>query len=172
MPSTAATHEKSGIHITGEDSGFPVAGDGEAPPRKTGDGNDRGARPDKIEGGLVYVNDLQIVNVVGTGGTFTLSYNGQNTGNLAYDAPASAIKTALEGLSTLPADSIEATKLPPDPNWVGAVSYRIEFVGPMAHTHAWLITGSAANLTGAGKQVSAGQYTHGSPESDIASENP
>ena len=44
---------------------------------------------------------VQSVRVTGATGTFTLSYQGQTTGAIARNAPASAVQTALEALSTI-----------------------------------------------------------------------
>ncbi len=47
-----------------------------------------------------------IPNAQATGGTFTLSYGGQTTANIAYDAAVGTVKTALELLSTVAANDI------------------------------------------------------------------
>lgn len=48
-------------------------------------------------------NELQTVTITGTptGGTFTLTYRGQTTGNIAYNATAATVLAALEGLLTI-----------------------------------------------------------------------
>lgn len=47
--------------------------------------------------------EVQTVTITGTptGGTFTLTYAGQTTAGIAYNAAAAAVQTALEGLSNL-----------------------------------------------------------------------
>ena len=49
------------------------------------------------------IDNLQTVTITGspTGGTFTLTYKGQTTAGIAYNAAASAVQTALVGLSTV-----------------------------------------------------------------------
>ena len=42
-------------------------------------------------------------------GTFTLTYNGQTSGTIAYNAAASAVVTALEALTTIGAGNVEVT---------------------------------------------------------------
>jgi hypothetical protein len=44
-----------------------------------------------------------------TGGTFTLTYGGDTTSAIAYNAAASAVETALEALDSIPADSLTVT---------------------------------------------------------------
>jgi hypothetical protein len=49
-------------------------------------------------------NEVQAAAITGTaptGGTFTLTWNGQTTAPIAYNATAAAVKTALDGLSNL-----------------------------------------------------------------------
>jgi len=44
-----------------------------------------------------------------TGGTFTLTYNGQTTSGIPYNAAATAVQTALEALSNLAPGDVEVT---------------------------------------------------------------
>ena len=44
-----------------------------------------------------------------TGGTFTLTFNGQTTAPLAFNATAAQIEAALEALSNIGAGNIQAT---------------------------------------------------------------
>jgi len=55
--------------------------------------------------------EVQTVTITGTptGGTFTLSFNGQTTSGIAYNAAASAVQTALNGLSTIGAGGVTVT---------------------------------------------------------------
>lgn len=48
-------------------------------------------------------NEVQTVTVTGspTGGTYTLTFSGQTTAAIAYNATASAVQTALEGLTNI-----------------------------------------------------------------------
>lgn len=48
-------------------------------------------------------SEVQTVTITGTptGGTFTLTYNGQTTAGIAFDAAAAAVQSALEALSNL-----------------------------------------------------------------------
>lgn len=60
---------------------------------------------------FVPVSDVQTITIVGspTGGTYTLSFNGQTTSGIAYNASASAIQTALQGLSTIGSGKVAVT---------------------------------------------------------------
>jgi hypothetical protein len=49
---------------------------------------------------------VQVVAIAATGGTFTLTYSGQQTGALAFDVPASAVQSALEGLGRIGAGNV------------------------------------------------------------------
>lgn len=57
------------------------------------------------EGG---VNEVQTVTITGgpTGGTFTLSFNGQATGAIAFNASAAAVQAALRALSRVGPDGV------------------------------------------------------------------
>lgn len=51
----ATTTEKSGVHLTGADSGWPVAADAEPDPHKDGTGTDDAALPEaqSVAGGSI-----------------------------------------------------------------------------------------------------------------------
>ncbi len=55
------------------------------------------------------VQHVYTVTGAGTSGTFTLTYDGQTTTAIAYNASAATIKTALEVLSTVTVDDIAVT---------------------------------------------------------------
>lgn len=62
-------------------------------------------------GPLPGVNEVQSVALTGgpTGGTFTLTFDGQTTGAIAYNADAAAVDTALEALSNIDAGDVACT---------------------------------------------------------------
>lgn len=67
------------------------------------------------------VNEQQTVTLTGgpTGGTFTLSFDGQVTAPIAYNATAAAVRTALEGLGAIEAGDVTVTGGPgPATPWV------------------------------------------------------
>jgi hypothetical protein len=53
-------------------------------------------------------NEVQEVEITGTpnGGDFTLTFDGQTTGDIAFDADAAAVDAALEALSNIPAGGV------------------------------------------------------------------
>lgn len=84
-----------------------------------------------------------------TGGTFTLTFRGQTTAGIAYNADAAAITSALEALSNIGSGDVEVTGSFPQ--------FLIEFQGALEHTDHPLMTGSAAGLTGSSISVIATQ---------------
>lgn len=58
------------------------------------------------KGGTVYTLDMSVP----TAGTFTVSVGGQTTSALAYDLTASALQTAIEGLSTVGSGNVAVTE--------------------------------------------------------------
>jgi len=84
------------------------------------------------------------------GGTFTLTYGGQTTANIAYNAQAAAIGTALDNLSTLEADAANGTDL-------AAVGDNGTFRTTITFNTNWgnatAITCNGANLTGTGTKT-------------------
>ena len=89
--------------------------------------------------GTDEVQTVEIPATVG-GGTFTLSYGGQTTGNLAYNASIAVVEAALEALSTVGLGNVAVTDA--TPVWV------VTFGGDLASTDASAISGDGALLTG------------------------
>jgi len=90
----------------------------------------------------VNSNEVVTVTITGaTGGTFTLSFGGQTTTALAYDAPASAVDAALEVLSTIGTGNVAVTGIDGGP-------YRIEFTGTLAATNVGAVTADDGELIG------------------------
>ncbi len=54
-------------------------------------------------------NEQQTLTISATGGTYTLSFEGQSTGTMSFDASAEEIQTALEGLSPIGAGNVEVS---------------------------------------------------------------
>ncbi len=90
-------------------------------------------------------NEIQTVSIsnITSGGTFTLTYNGQTTGTIAYDAIASVVKTALEGLTNIAVDDVDVTGGPgPNTDWV------VEFQNNLGLAPLVLMGGDGTNLVG------------------------
>lgn len=90
-------------------------------------------------------NEIQTVSFTGapTGGTFTLSFRGQTTSGIAYNANAAAVQSALEALSNIAPGDVTVTG-----GSGPSVAWKIEFTGTYAATDVGLLIGSGASLTG------------------------
>jgi hypothetical protein len=73
------------------------------------------------------------------GGTFTLTFDGENTGALAYNITATALQTALQALASVGADNLTVTGSFPE--------YVLTFVGTLTGDQP-AVTASAAGLIG------------------------
>jgi RHS repeat-associated protein len=77
-------------------------------------------------------------------GTFTLSFGGQTTGTIAYDASAATVQTALQGLSTIGSGNVVATKTQ---STMTAQEWQVTFQGSLAGTNQNQITINAGSVT-------------------------
>jgi hypothetical protein len=87
-------------------------------------------------------NEVQTATVTGgpTGGTFTLTFNGQTTAAIAYNATAAAVQSALEALSNVNPGDIKVTGNAGGP-------YTLTFGGQYLGDNVSSIT-ATASLTG------------------------
>jgi hypothetical protein len=92
---------------------------------------------------LPRVSAVQLVTVLGspTGGSFTLSYNGQVSGPIAYNASAGAAQAALQAVPTIGAGNATVT------GGAGA-PYTVTFGGLLAATPVPLLGADGTGLTG------------------------
>jgi hypothetical protein len=90
------------------------------------------------------VNEQQTVALSGSpqGGTFTLTFAGETTGNIAFDATAADVQTELEGLATPVPGDIAVQGLDGGP-------WTVEFQGNYEGTNVPEMTGDPALLSGA-----------------------
>lgn len=100
-----------------------------------------------LQQGSAPTNEIQAVWHDGTGGTFTLTYDGQTTAATAYNASAATVDTNLEALSTIDAGEVTVTGA-----GTQASPWLVEGTGGFAQTDIELLSGSAASLTG-GKAI-------------------
>lgn len=93
--------------------------------------------------GNVVTDEVQLVTITGspTGGTFTLTYGGQTTAAIAYNAAAATVQTDLEALSTIGAGNVSVSGSAGGP-------YTVEFIGDLAGQPLSEMTASGASLTG------------------------
>lgn len=98
-----------------------------------------------VQDGVLPIDEVQTLSLpsVPTGGTFTLTYAGQTTANIAWNANAAAVQSALEGLSNIAPGDVVCTggALPGTP-------VVITFGGSLADQDISLITGDGTLLTG------------------------
>lgn len=87
-------------------------------------------------------NEVQTITMTGTptGGTFTITYDGQTTGDIDYNGTASDVETALEALSNIDAVSCSGGPFP-------GTAVVVEFEGALARTDVAAMT-TTDSLTG------------------------
>lgn len=90
-----------------------------------------------------WYNESQLVTITGaTGGTFTLTFAGQTTSALAYDATAAQVESALCALSNIGASGCDVTGANGGP-------YTVEFTAAdLQALNVVMMTANADNLTG------------------------
>jgi hypothetical protein len=101
----------------------------------------------RLKAGVAAKNSAQRVYLPGppTGGNFTLTFEGQTTGNIAYNASAATVTTAIEALSTIGAGNTTVTADNVNGTWI------IEFTGAsFAGKYQPTFTATNVSLTGAG----------------------
>lgn len=103
-----------------------------------------------VQGALI--NNYTVSLGSPTAGTFTLTFNGQTTAGIAYNATAAAVQSALALLSSVPAGSIIVTGPTGGP-------YGIQYTSVLAGS-ALAITGSGTGLTGGTFAVAPGVGNH------------
>lgn len=92
--------------------------------------------------GGVGVDEEQTVTLSGAaGGTFTLTYSGNTTTDLDYDATAAEVQSALEALGSIGAGNVSVTG-PDGGPWV------VEFISALGETDVDMLTGDDSSLVG------------------------
>jgi hypothetical protein len=94
-------------------------------------------------------NEVQTITLTGspTGGTFTLTFNGQTTAPIAYNASAATVDSALEALSNIGSGDVSVTGSSGGP-------WTIDFgAGAFEYTNVPQITGDGSSLTGGSGQA-------------------
>ncbi|MDX2551327.1 phage tail tube protein [Streptomyces stelliscabiei] len=90
-------------------------------------------------------NEVQQVAITGgpTGGTYTLTWSGQTTAGIAYNATSGAVQSALEALSNIGVGDVVCAGGPHP-----GTPVTVTFQGALAETDVAQMTASAAGLTG------------------------
>lgn len=96
-------------------------------------------------------NEVQRITITGTptGGNFTITFSGQTTGNIAYNADATAVLTALEALSNISIGDVSTSGGPFPGQPVDVL-----FAGQYANTDVALMT-TSDSFTGGSSPASA-----------------
>jgi VCBS repeat-containing protein len=94
--------------------------------------------------GFAGVNEVQTIDATGAvSGTFTLTFDGETTNALPFNAGAAQIQAALEGLANIGAGDVAVAGGP-----VNTTAVTITFTGNYAATNVALITGDDSLLLG------------------------
>jgi hypothetical protein len=110
-------------------------------------------------------SDVQTLSIAGapTGGSFTLTFEGQTTAAIAFNATAAQVQAALAALSTIGANNVVCAGGP-----LPGASVTVTFAGAMALIAQQPLTVGASNLTGgAAASPTIGHTTKGSLTSDV-----
>lgn len=95
-------------------------------------------------------NEQQTITITATGGTYTLTFRGQTTSSLNYNANAGTIQTALQALSTIGASNATVT---------GTGPFVVEFAGDLAETDVPKLLPNNASMTGGSLSVATTRAT-------------
>lgn len=111
---------------------------------------------------LASTNEVQTFTITGTptGGTFTLTYNGQTTGNIAYNASAATVELALEALTNIGTDNVVCGggALP-------GAAVTITFQNALGSQDVPMLTANIAGLTGGTPAYTVVETTRGNSTS-------
>jgi predicted secreted protein len=96
-------------------------------------------------GAALGTNEQQTLTKAGTvsGGTFTLTYSGQETVPIAWDAVAATVQSALQGLPAIGPGSVSVTGGP-----IASTAFTVTFIGNLTARNVSQITANTALLTG------------------------
>lgn len=111
-----------------------------------------------VRNGAAVVNEVQTINLgSATAGTITITFAGQTTAAIAFNATASAVQTALEALSNIAPGDVTVTGGP----LPGAIT--LTFGGAYAGVNVAQVTVTPTGLTGG--TVTVATTTEGVPNS-------
>lgn len=122
------------------------------------DGNFWKQGPYPIMLGGTGIDEVQTVTITGTptGGTFRLTYDGQQTATISYNATAAAVQTALEALSNIAPGDVIVTGGPGP-----GTPYVITFGGTLGDGNVSEITASSQLTGGTAPAISVVTSTQG-----------
>ena len=149
----------AGPHTSaGNDAVVAIAENGQANAIKTDAA--AGNRWEWVQAPVSVYNEQQTVTVLNaTGGTFTLTYDGQTTAAIAYNATADAVATALINLSNIGNNDVTVTK--------DGTIYTVTFVNTLGGTNVPAMTANGASLTGTSPTVTVATTVTGATQGPI-----
>jgi hypothetical protein len=95
-----------------------------------------------VTSGFLGKDEVQQLSITATGGTFTVSFEGQVSTPIAFDADAATVQSALEALSTIGAGNVTVAG--------GPGSYTVTFAGVLGDRNVTQLVVSPGGLTGTG----------------------
>lgn len=110
-------------------------------------------------------DEVQSVKVIGTGGSFKLIFEGEETANIKFNATAKEVREALEALKLLDVGDVTVTGGPGD--LTGTVPYLVTFGGSLDNTDVGAMT-ATDTLTGGEEKVVITTSTAGAGSSDVS----
>lgn len=124
----------------------------------TKEGNAWGTGPYPVMLSPGAVNEVQTVTITGapTGGTFTLTYGGNTTGTIAYNAAATAVQTSLQALASIGPNNVTVTGGPGP-----ATPYVVTFTGALAGNNVAQMTATGSFTGGTTPAVAVTTTTAG-----------
>lgn len=113
---------------------------------------------------ILGTDEVQTLTITGTptGGTFTMTYSGQTTSNIAFDATAATVITALEALSNIGAGDVTGTGGP-----LPGTAVVITFRQALGRLNVALMTADGALLTGGASPAASVALTTAGVDSDV-----
>lgn len=111
-----------------------------------------------------FVNEVQKVTVKAKKGKFKLTFEGQQTAGIKYNATATELKEALEALSNVAADSVSVSGGPGSES--GSTPYSVTFLQEWAGTNVGAMTADVTELEETPKTVEISTATEGSQAGD------
>jgi hypothetical protein len=106
---------------------------------------------DILDATALRANEIQLVVIDATGGTFKLSYGGVLTANVAYNASAATLETALKAIPALAAGNVVVGGTAP--------TYVVEFLGTLSYYGGINGSSPTALSQGAGTALTGGAGT-------------
>lgn len=110
-------------------------------------------------------NEVQTVTLTGSpaGGNFTLTFGGNTTANIAYNASAATVQTRLEALASIGSGNVSVTGSAGGP-------WTVQFIGSLALANQAQMTKDASGLTGGtSPDVVVATVTNGAAYATISS---